>query len=369
MTRYKSYKFRIYPTQEQARQINLTIDCCRFVYNHMLERNMKIYKRRGEHLSVYDMNSLLPEMKTYLPWLTEADNRALKCACVNLDRAYQRFFKKIANYPKFKSKRRARQSYTTVERVHFKNQMLKVPKVGWLRTSERREIREHICEVAIIRDHDKYFASVQCKYESEVDTVSPVNCIGLDYKSDGLYVDSDGGCCDMPHYYKVSQEKIAKEHRKLSKKRGNRKGEIPSRNFYKQLNRLQKKTRHVANQRRDFLHKKSTEIANQYDLVAVESLSMEEIAGGMRLGKATKDNAYGAFLQMLEYKLEDRGKTLVKVDRFFPSSQLCSCCGMRNHSLRDLHIREWTCPNCGEHHDRDVNAAVNILNEGLRMMT
>lgn len=368
MVQYKSYSFRIYPTEEQARQIDLTIDCCRFVYNHMLERNMKMYKRRKEHLSTYDMNNLLPQMKKYLPWLANADNRALKAACANLDRAYQRFFKGNANHPKFKSKRRTRQSYSTSERVRFKEQQLKVPKVGWMRTSEKRVIAETICEVVVIRDHGKYFANVRCKCEKDVRAIVPVNCVGLDYKSDGLFMDSNGNCCDMPHYYRESQRAIAKEHRKLARKQGSRKGEIPSNNFYKQLNRLQKKTRHVANQRKDFLHKKSTEIANQYDFVAVESLNMEDIAGRFSLGKATKDNAYGVFLQMLEYKLQERGKTLVKVDKYFPSSQLCSCCGIKNPTLKDLKVREWTCPNCGAHHDRDVNAAINILNEGLRMI-
>ena len=369
MEKYKSYGFRIYPTEQQKKQIDLTIDCCRFVYNHMLERNIKIYKRRGEHLSTFDMNNLLPQMKSYLPWLSKADNRALKATCAHLNYAYQFFFTGKRNFPRFKSKRRSRQSYETAERVHFRDGKLKIPKVGWIETSENREVSEHICSVTIVRDHDKYYANLRCKYEESVHQVDVVNRIGLDYKTSGLYVDSNGNCCDMPHYYIKAQKRTAKEQRRLSRKKGWKKGETPSNNFFKQTNKLHKRTLHVANQRKDFLHKKSTEIANQYDFVAVETFEMDEIAkrGKMRLGKATKDNGYAMFVRMLEYKLEDRGKRLVKVDKYYPSSQLCSCCGYKNASLKDLSIRQWTCPECGAVHDRDMNAAINILNEAMRI--
>jgi len=172
----------------------------------------------------------------------------------------------------------------------------------------------------------------------------------------------------MPHFYRESEAKIAKEQRKLSRKQGSRKGEKKSNNYKKQQKRLQKKQRHAANQRKDFLHKKSTEIANRYDLVAVEDLNLKAISRGLHLGKATYDNGYGIFLFMLSYKLGERGKRLVRVGRYYASSQICSCCGYKNPLVKDLHIDSWVCPECGVVHDRDENAAINVKEEGLRII-
>lgn len=363
----RTLKFRIYPTDEQQVQIDSTLDCCRFVYNNMVERNCKAYKRRKEHLSCYEMQRLLPKMKKYLPWLAETDSQALKYACRQVDDAYRKFFKKQNRYPKYKSKKRSKQSYTTTyaKSIQYEVGRVKIPKLGWVKHSDNRTLDGDICYATVIRDRDKYYVGVTYKYEKDVEPVEPKNCIGLDYKSNGLYADSHGNVANMPKWFNLSAEKIAKEQKKLQKKQGSRKGEKRSNNYMKQLKRLHKKHRHVANQRRDFLHKRSTEIANQYDLVAVEDLNLESIK--KLLGKATADNGYGMFLEMLQYKLEERGKKLVKVDRFFPSSQLCNCCGYKNQDVKDLTVREWICPECGVVHDRDHNAAINILNEGLRI--
>ena len=192
------------------------------------------------------------------------------------------------------------------------------------------------------------------------------NGIGLDYKSDGLYMDSDGNKADMHKYYRESHTKLAKAQRKLSRKIGSRKGEQKSNNYIKQQKKLAKIHRHIANQRLDDLHKKSTEIANQYDIVCVELLNMKALSNkGFGNGKATLDNGYGLFLQMLSYKLLERGKHFVKVDKWYPSSQRCSCCG-RQKKLK-LTDRIYTC-SCGLVIDRDQNAAINILQEGLRLL-
>ena len=173
----------------------------------------------------------------------------------------------------------------------------------------------------------------------------------------------------MPHYYRASQPAIAKQQRKLAKKKGAKKGERQSGNYKKQLKRLFKKTRHAAAQRRDFLHKQSTETANRYDAVCVEDLDMKAMSNkGFGNGKVTLDNGYGMFLAMLGYKLEDRGKKLLRVDRWYPSSQTCNRCGHRETALKDLRIRSWTCPVCGAEHDRDINAARNIRKEGIRIL-
>ena len=189
----------------------------------------------------------------------------------------------------------------------------------------------------------------------------------MDYKSDGLYTDNNGNCCDMPHYYRNAQEAVKKEQRRLSRKVGNHKGEKRSGNYIRQQKQLFKKTRHVANQRKDFLHKQSTAIAKQYDAVCVEDLDMKAIANkGFGNGKATLDNGYGMFLTMLDYKLRNRGKQLICIDKWFPSSQICSRC--RHKQKMPLHARTYDCPQCGNRMDRDYNAAVNIRNEGLRIL-
>ena len=194
------------------------------------------------------------------------------------------------------------------------------------------------------------------------------NAIGLDYASDGLYVDDKGDVGTNHKYYRESHSKLAKEQRRLSRKKGSKKNEPRSHNYLKQLQKVNKIHKHIANQRLDNLHKISTEIANQYDVVCVESLNMRSMSNRrFRNGKATLDNGYGLFLNMLEYKLADRGKYLVKVDKWFPSSQICSCCGARHHKMKDLSIRIMKC-DCGFTMSRDQNAAINIKNEGLRIL-
>ena len=208
--------------------------------------------------------------------------------------------------------------------------------------------------------------------------------IGLDYKSDGLYVTSEGEKAEMPHWYRESQAKLAKMQRQLSRKieantdryeerEGKRypvyRRELTEcRNIGKLKRKIAKLGEHIANQRKDYLHKESYRLAEAYDAVIVEDLDMREIAKGKMLGKATYDNGYGMFRNYLEYKLHDRGKTFLKVDRYYPSSQTCSGCGEKNPEIKDLKIRRWKCPNCGMEHDRDINAAVNIRNEGMRML-
>ena len=369
----KALRIRIYPNKTQQKKIDTTINCCRFVRNHMIERNRKAYDRRKAHLSYLAMQNLLPGMKQYLPWLAEADAKALQYACRQVDNAYQRFFKKLGGYPKFSSKRDAVQSYTNTNpnSIRYKAGYIKIPCVGWVKARDGRELPDNamICFVTIIRDHGHYYASI-CYRTDDVAATLPIdegNVIGMDYKSDGLYVDSDGNFCDMPHYYREAQVAIVKEQRRLSRKTGSRKGEKCSGNYMRQQKKMFKKTRHAANQRKDFLHKKSTAIAKQYDAVCVEDLNMKAMANkGFGNSKATLDNGYGMFLAMLEYKLRDRGKQLIRVDKWYPSSQLCSCCGHKQKL--PLRVRTYDCPECRNRTDRDYNAAVNIRNEGLRMI-
>lgn len=369
----KALKVRIYPNKTQQKKIDTTINCCRFVRNHMIERNRKLYNRRKEHLNYNAMQNLLPVMKKYLPWLAEADSQALKYACRQVDNAYQRFFKTQGGYPKFGSKRDNVQSYTTTnaKAIHYKTGCVKIPCVGWVKVRDVRDLPfgSKICQVTVTRNHGQYYASICYKIEETTASVQIVdnNVIGLDYKSDGLYMDSNGKCCDMPPYYRKLQDVIVKEQCRLSRKIGSRKGEKRSGNYIRQQKRLFKKIHHAANQRKDFLHKRSTAIAKLYDAVCVEDLDMKAMANkGFGNGKATLDNGYGMFLVMLEYKLRDRGKQLVRIDKWYPSSQICSRC--EHKQKMPLHVRVYNCPQCGNRIDRDYNAAVNIRKEGLRIL-
>lgn len=370
----KSMKLRMYPTAEQTEKMNETINYCRYIKNHMIARNSVIYKRRNEHLSRFDMINLLPKMKVYLPWLREVDSRALQDSCRDVDAAFQKFFRKEAGYPKFHSKKNQVQSYTTTSvSVKWKKGFVYLPILKWVKISDKRELPadSRICSATVKRDHGKYYVSITYKVEVDVvpHPVDPDSVVGLDYKSKGLYVSSHGDCCDMPRFYREIEPLISKELRKLSRKQGFHKGETQSNNFKKQLSRLYKKTRHIADQRMGFLHEQSASIAKKYDAVCVESLSMKAIANkSFRNGKATMDNGYGMFLRFLEYKLLYQGKQLIHVDKWYPSSQVCHCCGYKNTDVKNLSVRKWTCPKCGATHDRDINAAINIKDEGLRIL-
>lgn len=373
----KATKIRLYPKKAQHEKIDKTLNCCRFIYNHMLSRNEKVYKRRGEHLSCYDMYNLLPIMKDYLPWLKDADSQGLQHACKQVNNAFEKFFKKQTNYPKYKSKRNSSQSYTTANMACFDTQdkKVKLPCLGWIKCSKISPLPdEHkICYFTISKVGNKYYCSITYKYEKDI-VSAPIDenqVIGLDYKSNCLYADSNGNKPTYDKYFRKSQAMLAKRQRQLSKKRGSKKGEEKSNRWLKQKALICKLQTHIANQRQDSLHKLSTMIANQYDAVCIEDISIQELLKShdyKAYHKSTYDNGWYMFTQMLDYKLKDRGKRLVKVDKVFPSSKKCHICGHVNNEITNDSIRKWECPCCHTTHDRDINAAINIKNEGLRLL-
>ena len=313
------------------------------------------------------------------PFLKEVDSLALANVELNLQGAFRNCFsksrKKQNGFPKFKSAKHSRKAYTTNNQngtIAIIDNAIKLPKIGKVKAViHRKPDTDWIIKSATIsQDSDgKYYVSVLFEFEQSVIAV-PVsdNAIGLDYASDGLYVDDKGKAGTNHKYYRKSHSKLAKAQRKLSYMQGSKKNETKSNNYIKQLKKVNKIHRHISNQRLDNLHKISTEIANQYDVVCVESLNMRAMSNkGFGNGKATLDNGYGIFLNMLEYKLSDRGKYLVKVDKWFSSSQICHCCGTIHSEMKDLRIRTMTC-DCGLTMSRDQNAAINIKREGLRQL-
>ena len=370
----RAIKVRLYPTDRQMAAIMGNIGCCRFVHNYMVT-----YCREGHRvLSFMEMSAMLPGLKKKFPWLGESDSAALQRAVRDLSRVYSMHFSnpKHFGWPVLHSRKKSRLSYTTPHNggnACLLDSGVKLPKIGIVKTKVSREVpaswRQLSVTVSVTRT-GKVFASVACEVETEVPE-TPVDrstSVGLDYKSDGLFVSSDGVTAGSPKYYRKTERRLAHQQRMLSKKQGFRKGEKPSASFLKQKKKVAALHEKASCQREDYLHKMSTEIANQYDTVCVEDLDMKAMSNkGFDNGKATLENGYGMLLGMLAYKLDERGGRLVKVSRWFPSSQTCSVCGAIHPEMKDLSMRTMRC-GCGNVMDRDLNAAINIMNEGLRML-
>ncbi|MCR4589009.1 MAG: transposase [Lachnospiraceae bacterium] len=363
----KAIKYRLYPTRKQTEYFLKCFGCCRFVYNQALNWRMAAYKADGTSLNYNDTAFGLTALKHQFKWLKEADSIALQQALRNLDTAYSSFLRKNDGFPKFKSAKHSRKSYSTINQngtVAILDGLVKLPKVGTVKAKIHRQPLSDwkLKSATVSMDSDGRFY-VSCLFEFDKPIcVVPISgkAIGLDYKSNGLYMDSNGNIGSNHKYYRESHDKLARAQRKLRHKTSG------SNNYRKQQLKINRIHKHIANQRLDHLHKLSTEIANQYDVVCVESLNMRSMSNkGFGNGKATLDNGYGMFLSMLEYKLSDRGKHFVKVDKWFPSTQLCSHCGGRLKLTLNQHIYKCS---CGLTIDRDLNAAINIRNEGLRIL-
>lgn len=364
----RAYKYRIYPTKEQQEYFARCFGCCRKIWNLMLADKIAYYKETGKSL----LNTPAQYKKEY-PYLKEVDSLALCNVQQHLQAAYRKFFReKKVGFLKFKSRKKTKRSYTTNNvngTIYLTDRAIHLPKVYDVRAVLHRMSGEDwmIKSVTITQTPDgKYYASVLFAYEQDPAEPIPVKkdrVLGLDYKLDGLYADSNGKLCRMPKHYRRAEQRLARLQKAFSRKKPD------SRNYQKEKLRIAKLHAHVAAQRRDYLQKLSTAIAKQYDYICVEDLNMRQLSNkGFGKGKATMDNGYGMFLRMLEYKLEEKGGKLVRVDKCFPSSQICNCCGCKNTEVKDLKIRTWVCPDCGVTHDRDYNAAKNIREEGLRLL-
>lgn len=361
----KSYKYRIYPTYEQCIIINKTFGCVRFIYNQMLSDKIKYYEKTKKKL-----NNTPAQYKKEYEWLKEVDSLALANAQMNLQAAYNNFFRNPkVGFPKFKSKHRNRKSYTTncvKKNIEIKNGYIKLPKIGMVKLKQHRFMPSDykLKSVTVSRTPTgKYYASVLFEYENQAQKQTPQTFIGLDYSMHELYKDSNGNEPQYPRYYRQAEKRLKREQRKLSKMQ---KG---SKNRDKQRIKVSKIHEKVSNQRKDFLHKQSRKIANVYDCVCIEDLDMKAMAQLLNFGKSVNDNGWGMFTKFLRYKLEQKGKHLVKVDKFFASSQICNVCGYKNAGTKKLSVRTWECPKCRTHHDRDLNAAINIRNEGMRLVS
>ena len=364
----RAIKCRIYPNKKQREMFAKTFGCCRKIWNLMLNDKIEHYKSTKKMLD--NTPAQYKKMKEY-QYLKEVDSLALTNVQLNLEKAYNKFFKeKNVGFPKYKSAKGSKRSYKTNNQkgsIRIEGKYILLPRIGLVKIKLHRQPKSdwELKSVTISQDADgKYYVSILFKLDKEENKIEAHDkVIGLDYKSDGLYTNSKGNTCGSPKYYRKSQAKLAKLQKQLSKKQ---KG---SKNRDKARMKVAKMHKHISNQRLDFLHKKSTEIANQYDVVCVEDLNMKALSNkGFGNGKATLDNGYGMFITLLEYKLNNQGKYLIKVDKYYASSQICYCCKEQHEEMKDLSIRTFKC-SCGYTNDRDINAALNIKAEGLRLLS
>ena len=369
----KAYRYRLYPNTEQAILMNKTFGCVRFVYNQMLANRKAIYEQyKDDKETLKQQTYFLPaDYKKDFEWLKEVDSLALANAQLNLNTAYKNFFRdKSVGFPKFKRKHRDRKSYTTNNQKGsirlMGSKIIRLPKLKDVRIKLHRQLPlNSIIKSATISQTPtgKYYISILVEFEAKIEPIIPTveTTLGLDYSSKSLVVDSEARSADYPRFYRKAEAKLKKAQRKLSKRQ---KG---GKNRAKQRRKVAKLHEKVANQRKDFLHKLSRQITNAYTAVAIEDLNMRTMARGLKLAKSTHDNGFGMLRTLLAYKLAEQGKLLITIDKWYPSSKRCRFCNNENKELT-LADRRWVCTHCGAELDRDINAAINIKNEGCRIL-
>lgn len=367
----KAFKYRLYPNNEQEILIQKTFGCCRFIYNKMLEDKISAYETDKINLKTNPS-----QYKSEFAFLKEVDALALSSEWKNLNSAYNNFFKNPkTGFPKFKSKKFDSKSYTTnnlpaAQNIRIVSQNhIQLPKLGIARFVEHRRIPEDyiIKSVTISQTASgKYHISILTEYNYEIPNreINLEKSIGLDYSTPEFYVDNQGRKPEgFEKLYRKSEEILAREQRRLSRMKQH------SANYEQQKIKVARIHEKISNQRKDFIEKESTKLANLYDVVCVEDINLQSQAQSLKLGKSTNDNGFGLFRIRLQQKLEYQGKRLIKINKWTPTSTVCSCCGTYHKDIvNSLSVREWACPDCGTIHNRDENAAINILNQGLLLL-
>lgn len=364
----KSYKIRIYPTKQQEELICKNFGCCRFVYNYYLHKRIEMWNNDNIVYNYYDCSKDLTQLKSELVWLREADYASLQNSLRDLEDAYKNFFNSTSNYPKFKTKRDNHKSYritNTCNNIRIEGNCIRLSKVGFVKFRDKCDIQGRILNVTVIQNpSSKYYASICCT-DVNINQYPKTNKqIGLDLGIKNIAVTSEGVKYDNPKYLKQSLDKLAKLQKELSRKTKGSSG------WNKARIKVARQYEKITNQRRDYLNKLTTELIKNNDVICIEDLDVKEMMRENKSEMRTNilDVSWYEFTRQLQYKADWYGKEVIKVDRYFASSQICSCCGTKSPIVKNLSIREWECPNCNTILDRDVNASINILNEGLKQI-
>lgn len=368
----KAYKFRIYPTTEQEQLIQKTFGCSRYIYNYYLNKRVELYKSDKTTMNYNACSNDMTKLKAELEWLKEIDSTALQSSIKDLDTAYQNFFRRVKQgdnpgFPHFKSKHNNRKSFKSKKvgnNIAVLDDCVKLPKLGYIKCAVSKQVQGRILSATVSQNPSgKYFVSLCCTDVDIPQFESTDLVVGIDLGIKDFAITSDGEKFNNHKYLSKSSKKLAKLQRQLSRKS---KG---SNNRNKARIKVAQLHERIASQRNDNLHKISTHLVKTYDVIAIETLKVKNMVKNHKLAKSISDVSWSEFVRQLEYKCEWQHKSLIKIDSFFPSSQLCSECGTKNPNTKNLDVRKWVCIECGVEHDRDINAATNILNEGLRLLS